>query len=260
MSNFVITPLRTGTIIVDKGQYITRGIDVGKHVPIPATAWYLTDGSHKVLVDTGMCRTELADWHHPGSCQAAGEAIQDQVRALGVDPADIDLIVFTHLHWDHCHNVDQFPNARLMVSQAELDWARKPHPLYYKSYEDARVGQVAPFQGKEFETVTGEAELVPGIAVFPTVGHTPGHQSVAVETTEGTHVITGDACFAYVNLERASPTLRFTIMGRVIDLLAAWRSLEVIAERAAVVLPAHDETVFALRSYPLVGVSSASQT
>jgi glyoxylase-like metal-dependent hydrolase (beta-lactamase superfamily II) len=254
VSRYKIWPLRTGTIIVDKGQYITRGIDVGLHVPIPATAWYVSDGRRHVLVDTGMCHTELAHWHHPGSCQEDDQSIVPQLERLGVAASDIELIVFTHLHWDHCHNVDAFPNARLVVSQQELMWALDPHPLFFKSYEDPRItSRVAPFRGSSFETTHGEAEVIEGISVFPTVGHTPGHQSVAVDTDHGVHVITGDACFAYVNLEPASATLRFTIMGRVMDLLAAWRSLEVIAERADVVLPAHDDAVYDHECYPLIG-------
>jgi glyoxylase-like metal-dependent hydrolase (beta-lactamase superfamily II) len=251
MSSFRIWPLRTGTIIVDKGQYITRGIDVGLEVPIPATAWYLTDGRHKVLVDTGMCATPLADWHHPGSSQAEGEPVHERLKSLGVSPGEIELIVFTHLHWDHCHNVDQFPSARLVVSEAEVQFARDPLPIYYKSYEHERLGKQPPFLGCRFDTVNGAAEVLPGIEVFPTPGHSPGHQSVAVSTRAGTHVITGDACFSYVNLQPASDVVPFTILGRAMDLLAAWRSLETIVARADVVLPAHDEAVFAHAVYPV---------
>jgi N-acyl homoserine lactone hydrolase len=250
MSNFVITPLNTGTIVVDKGEYVTRGIDAGVKVPIPAIAWYLTDGRHQVVVDTGMCQTSLADWHHPGSHQADGQAIHEQLTAIGVRPDEIELVVVTHLHWDHCHNLDKFINARFVVSRQELAWALDPHPLYFKSYEAPQLGRTAPFRHTTFETVDGEAEILPGLEVFSTIGHTPGHQSVAVATEAGVHVITGDACFAYVNLAPANDTLRFTIMGRVMDLLAAWRSLEVIVERATVVLPAHDEKVFAHARYP----------
>jgi len=135
MNKYQIRPLKTGTIIVAKGAYITRGVDLGKEVDIPATAWYLTDGHHKIMVDIGMCHTTLADWHHHGSWQEPGEAVHERLQAIAVDPAEIEVIIFTYLHWDHCHNLDQFPNARFLVNAREYEFALDPIPPYYKSYE-----------------------------------------------------------------------------------------------------------------------------
>lgn len=250
MSEYQIRPLKTGTIVVDKGAYVTRGIGLGRMVEIPATAWYLTDGRHRVMVDTGMCHTALADWHHRGSWQEPGQAVQEQLGAAGVDPADIEWIVLTHLHWDHCHNLDKFTNARLVVSAREYDFAHDPIPPYYKSYEHAALGIVAPFADRRFDLLDGEAEILPGLSVFPTPGHSPGHQSVAVATSGGVHVIAGDAVFAYENLEPETVHLRFTIMGRFMDIVASWRSLEEIVRRADVVLPGHDSRVFDAQVYP----------
>jgi glyoxylase-like metal-dependent hydrolase (beta-lactamase superfamily II) len=250
MSNYQIRPINTGTIIVDKGAYITRGIDLGLEVEIPALAWYLTDGDHKVMVDLGMCHTELADWHHHGSWQEPGQAVHERLEAMGADPKDIELVIFTHLHWDHFHNLDQFTNARFLCSATEYAWALDPIPPYYKSYEHHKLGKKAPFIGIEMETVDGEKEVLPGIRFFPTPGHSPGHYSVAVETEGGVHVITGDAVFSYDNLKPASETLPFTVMGRFTDVVASWHSLEDIVKRADVVLPGHDSRVLDVEVYP----------
>lgn len=250
MSDYQIRPLKTGTIVVDKGAYITRGVGLGQKAEIPATAWYVTDGHHTIMVDTGMCHTPLADWHHPGSWQEPGGAVHERLQAIGVAPADIELIIFTHLHWDHCHNLDKFPNARLVVSAQEYAFALDPIPPYYTSYEHPRLGTTPPFVGFQFETLEGESEILPGMTVFPTPGHSPGHQSVAVNTRGGVHVIAGDAVFAYDNLVPASEHLPFTIMGRFTDIIAAWRSLEEIVRRAAVVLPGHDMRVMDAEVYP----------
>lgn len=253
MSNYRIWPLNTGTITVDKGGYITRGKGLGLEVDIPAVAWYLSDGEHKLLVDTGMCASELADWHHHGSRQEEGQAVHQQLEKLGVEPQEIELIIFTHLHWDHCHNLDRFPRARLMVSASEMEFALEPIPPYYKSYEYRLLGVEAPFIGRKFELMEGESEVLPGITVFPTPGHSPGHQSMAVDTEAGVHVITGDAVFAYANLEPDGEHLKFSIMGRFADIVAAWRSLEEIVRRAQskeTVLPGHDALVFEAESYP----------
>jgi N-acyl homoserine lactone hydrolase len=251
MSNYRIRPLQTGTIIVDKGAYVTRGIGLGTEVEIPGTCWYLTDGEHKVMVDTGMCHTKLADWHHHGSRQDPGQAVDEQLKALGVDPAEIEMVIFTHLHWDHCHNLDKFTNARFVVSAAELAFALEPIPPYYKSYEYHKLGTKAPFLGIGFETVDGEKEILPGISVFPTPGHSPGHQAVAVDTDKGLHIIAGDAIFAYDNLEPASPHLPFTVPGRFADIIGCWKSIEEIVHRSKIVLPGHDKRVMEVEEYPV---------
>jgi glyoxylase-like metal-dependent hydrolase (beta-lactamase superfamily II) len=250
MNKYRIWPLKTGTIMVDKGGYITRGTGLGQEVEIPATAWYLSDGTHKIMVDTGMCGGELADWHHKGSWQDPGEAVHERLRSIGVDPAEIELVIFTHLHWDHVHNLDKFINARFLASAREYAFALDPIPPYYKSYEYHKLGKKAPFVDIQMETLEGESEVIPGITVFPTPGHSPGHQSVAVNTDAGVHVITGDAVFAYVNLEPADEHHPFTMMGRFADIVAAWRSLEEIVKRADVVLPGHDIRTMDVEFYP----------
>ncbi|MCK4790686.1 MAG: hypothetical protein KAV87_43525, partial [Desulfobacteraceae bacterium] len=64
-----------------------------------------------------------------------------------------------------------------------------------------------------------------------------------VDTEGGVHVIAGDAVFSYDNLDPAGEYLPFTLMGRFMDIVAAWRSLEDIVSRADVVLPGHDMRV-----------------
>ena len=75
-----------------------------------------------------MCPTELADWHHKGSRQEPGEAGPVNSFGPGGGPAEIEWVILTHLHWDHCHNLDQFPKARFLVHSRELDFAPGPHP------------------------------------------------------------------------------------------------------------------------------------
>lgn len=250
MSLYTIAPLKTGTIIVDRGGYITRGKGLGEEVEIPATAWYVTDGQNKIMVDTGMCHTELADWHHKGSWQNPGEAAHDQLKAIDVAPEDIQVVILTHLHWDHVHNLDRFSNARVVASRAEYEFALNPIPPYYKSYEHEELGLMAPYKDVRMELLDDEQEVVPGITAFPTPGHSPGHQSVSVDTEKGVHVIAGDAVFSYDNLKPADNHHPFTIMGRFADIVGAWRALEEITRRADVVLPGHDIRVMDVDVYP----------
>ena len=250
MSNYQIRPLNTGTIILDKGYYVTAGIGLGQEIEVPAIAWYLTDGQHQVLVDTGIAATELADWHHAGSKQAAGQAVHELLEALGVRPEKIEMVFFTHLHWDHCHNMDKFANARLVVGATELAFALEPIPPYFKSYEYRALGMKAPFIGQRLEVIDGETELLPGLTAFPTPGHSIGHMSLAVDTSNGVHVIAGDAAFSYDNLTPAAAHLPFTMIGRYVNGIAAWQSLEAIVRRGDVVLPGHEPRVLDAELYP----------
>jgi N-acyl homoserine lactone hydrolase len=155
------------------------------------------------------------------------------------------------LHWDHCHNLDKFPGACFLVHSQELAFARDPIPPYYKSYEHPRLGCLPPYADISFETITGEAEILPGITIFPTPGHSPGHQSVAVATEGGVHVIAGDAVFSYANLAPTGEHLPFTVMGRFSDIVESWHSMEEIVRRGEVILPGHDMRTMDHPVYPV---------
>jgi N-acyl homoserine lactone hydrolase len=240
-----IHPIDTGHIMLDKGAYVTPGRDGGKIILVPCNAYLVTDGRHHVLVDTGMCETERAQWHHPGSYQPEGHRIDQQLAKLGLRPDEIEAVLFTHLHWDHCSNMKLFRRARMYVQRRELEFALDPHVLYGKSYESPKLGVEPPFQGVDFEVVDGEQPYNSYITMFPTPGHCPGHQSVAVETEAGCHVIAGDAVFADDNLRPDEHRhLPFTPMGRYVDVFAMFDSMARILKRARVVLTGHGEAVF----------------
>ncbi len=250
---FQIYPLHTGIIRLDQGVYCTMGRGVGQKVDTPSTAWYVTDGREKILVDTGMCDTARANkWHHEGG-QPAGHRIDEQLRSrVGVSSDEIQVVFFTHLHWDHCSNMKLFRNARYYVQKRELEFARKPSlPPYYKSYEAPILGIESPFTGCSFELLDGEFKYNDRITLFPTPGHSVGHQSVAVQTESARIVIAGDAVFVRENMEGSPAELmEFIPIGRYINYFEMWNSFSEIKKRADIVLPGHDMRVFEKSVYP----------
>jgi N-acyl homoserine lactone hydrolase len=243
--------MNTGFIRLDKGAYITPGEGNGVEVEVPTWAFLVTYGEEKVLVDTGMSETERADWHHPGSYQPEGLRIDEQLGKLGVGPKEIDAVLFTHLHWDHCSNMKLFSNAAYYVHSRELDFARDPHVLYYKSYESEKLGVTPPFEGVEFQAVNGEFRYNDFITLFPTPGHCPGHQSVEVKTDRGTYVIAGDAVFADENMKPDKHrNLPFTPMGRYVNVFEMFGSMETIFARADHILTSHGTRVSRKTVYP----------
>lgn len=246
-----IFPMNTGYIKLDKGAYITPGRGNGIEVEVPTWAFLITDGTEKILVDTGMCSTERAAWHHPGSDQPEGHRIDLQLERLGVRVDQIDAVIFTHLHWDHCSNMKLFANATFYVHAKELAFALDPHILYYKSYESKHLGIAPPFDGADFRTVDSEYKYNEFIELFPTPGHCPGHQSVAVKTVEGTFVIAGDAVFADENLEPdKNRNLPFTPMGRYVNVFEMFESMETVFKKADHILTGHGMGVSRKSVYP----------
>ena len=149
------------------------------------------DGSgENVLVDTGAGPGPYE--HGPPQ----GDLLSN-LDGLGVGMADIDNVVTTHCHWDHIGwNVSgegsaartTFPNAIYHI--ARNDWAYYSDP---SNENDEFNAYVAPLEGTgQLKLVLGELELMEGVTLLPTNGHTPGHQCVLVRSGGETAVLTGD--------------------------------------------------------------------
>ena len=130
----------------------------------------------RVLVDTGM--TEL---------DPAVADMDPRLRPLDAqdfDLASIDIVVNTHLHFDHCGGNRLFAGKPIYVQRQELDDARTQDDYTIREWVDA--------PGVQYVPVDGELELLPGIRLVPAPGHTRGTQVVVVETGTGPTVIGGD--------------------------------------------------------------------
>jgi N-acyl homoserine lactone hydrolase len=239
LKTYTIRPIVTGYVKVNKATYVYHHsthafYDVQGFEYLPVTAFLLEGGPKLVLIDTGMSSTEIADkYHHPGDYQPDGYAIHQQLNKLGVRPEDIDIVILTHLHWDHCYNLDKFTKAKVYAQRLEYEFAREPIPLYYKSYEYPALGLKPQFDKTPFELVDGEAQIIDGISVYPSPGHSIGHQTVVVNTEEGRYHCCGDAIYNKDNL-LAIPQIHYSITppARFQDIVASWKSIEELKERA----------------------------
>ncbi len=241
MTQYTIRLINTGFQELDKAQYATFRKGAGQTIEHPVFAFLLEGGGRKILVDTGMSDTQRSVRYHHAGRQEPGQAIHEQLETLGIGADEIDTIIFTHLHWDHCYNVKQFTHARLVASEVEYRFALDPIPPYWASYEHPNCGLEPPWQGCEFDLTMGDEEVLDGVSVFPTPGHSPGHQAVAVQTEAGLYVLAGDLFFVRENLapdaERGWP---LTPIGRFASFIDLWRSMETAIERADHILMTHD--------------------
>jgi len=250
-----IYPINTGWLEADHGTYMFFKGEAGKKVQIPVACFYVDTGEHKIMVDTGLPDAERSTKYHHNCDKKDCLDSPDALREMGVDPDDIDICLFTHLHWDHAHNMKAFKNARYICTPTELTMAVNPLPLYYRSYEAPILGIEAPFTGCQFELVEGVTEIVPGVSVFPTPGHSVGHQAVQVETTAGSIVIAGDAIFVSRNMEpREDEHWRYWVPQRFVSMIDGWKSIEEIDRRADFILACHDPAVLEHPVYPYDGM------
>jgi len=116
-------------------------------------------------------------------------ALPDVLRDGGVDPAEITAIANCHLHADHSGQNLLFPGIPIYVQPTE--WAVAHGP------EEYTVLDWVDFPGARIEQVEGDHEPAPGIRIFATPGHSPGHQSLVVETPDGPLLLAGQAVYSH---------------------------------------------------------------
>ena len=135
-----------------------------------------------ILVDTGVGWGNdqlLREWKVVNREMAHAMAEHD------LSPADVKIVINSHLHFDHCGQNAVFKHAPFYIQRSELKRAR----------EDGFTIQWFDFAGARFELVDGDAEIAEGVRVVATPGHTVGHQSVIVDMPEGDAVMIGDAAY-----------------------------------------------------------------
>jgi N-acyl homoserine lactone hydrolase len=139
---------------------------------------YLVDHPGGLLVvDTGMGQHPAVDARY----RPRRVALVDALAAAGVQVDDVRLVVNCHLHFDHCGGNPELPNRPIFTQRVELDSARHT-PSY-------TLPELVDAPGLRYEQLDGEAEVLPGVLVVPTPGHTGGHQSLVVRRGDGTVVV-----------------------------------------------------------------------
>ena len=162
--------------IVSPPEYPDAGL------PLPVSGFLVPYPGGRLLFDTGLSPMdqETKDRYHPRR-RTALEAL----ASVGIGGEDIDVIANCHLHADHAGGNHLFPNVRVVVQGAEVEAARQPDYTYPEyTFE---------YPGAQLEVVEGEVEVTPGLRLVPTPGHTPGHQSLLIDTDQGLWMLAGQA-------------------------------------------------------------------
>ena len=208
----------------------------GETISANTYSWFIEGPKEKILIDTGA----KAEKFHQLGWPSKESSPEEGLSKFGVTCEDIDLVIVTHLDFDHIELAHKYPKAKFIVQKKELDSGLNPHPSYKWRYNRSL------FEDLDFEIVEGDKEIVAGVRVLLTPGHSMGTQSVAVETDRGTEIIAGFCCVrdTFESTENAKEVMArmFPIIspGIHVNYMQVYDSVNRIMKEADVILPLHE--------------------
>ena len=188
--NYLIYPIYNGSFTVGMGN--TDFFPDVKNIPSYAFLIVQSNTGKAVLIDTGFSQSYI-----PGvgstSVRTENNHMDTALAKLGFKAQDIETVVMTHLHWDHTGSLASFSHARIYVQAEEL---RSLIHLPVREECSFCPSHWLPCL-KQLELLEGSSEILPGLKVLFTGGHTAGHQVIEVDTAQGKIILGGDAPFNY---------------------------------------------------------------
>jgi glyoxylase-like metal-dependent hydrolase (beta-lactamase superfamily II) len=223
-------------------------------MPLDYYVWLIEgEGDGPILVDTGFGAEAAAR-----RGRTLIRPVEEGLRTIGFDPAEIAQVVITHLHYDHAGSLHLFPNARFHIQESELAFATGRHMQHGHVRAPFDVEPVAEMVrllfGERLIFHDGDAQIARGITLRTLAGHTAGLQGVEVATARGPVILASDACHLYANLVRTMP---FPIVVDVPAYLDALSRLRSIAPGLDHIIPGHDPLV--LKAFPPGGAADVAR-
>jgi len=196
-----------------------------------------------ILVDTG-CGSKGSKAPGAVSTEESGHLLEN-LRQAGVAPEDVDVVVNTHLHFDHCGGntaisdgklIPAFPRAKYVIQAGEWEAAAHPNERTRGTYLPENIEPLV--DAKRVELVRGEGELAKGVRVVPAPGHTADHCAVELESDGEMAVCIGEVAQHPVMLERLAWISAFDVLP-LVSLETKRRMLEGAADRRALLISVH---------------------
>ena len=178
--------------------------DARNRIPLALRCLLIEAPGALVLVDTGVGNKEDDKFKEIYGVENRGSPtlLEDGIRAAGFQPEDIELVVLTHLHFDHAGGgtllgnegrlAPSFPAARYVVQRGEFEFSQSRNERLRASYFARNVDAVT--QAELWELAEGDELVTRGVQLLRTPGHTPHHQTVLVESDGEIACYLADAC------------------------------------------------------------------
>jgi glyoxylase-like metal-dependent hydrolase (beta-lactamase superfamily II) len=164
---------------------------------------------------------------------------------LGIDPAAVEVLAISHIHYDHVGNLHLFPNARMPVARAELEfWTTDPvaqRPQFATLADPDGIEQLRRAAAEErVDLIEDRADVAPGITAVRVGGHAPGQLVFEVAGEHGPIVLASDAIHYDDELEHERP---FGVFSDLADMYRGYATLKRYAASGAAVIPGHEPSV-----------------
>ena len=224
---YLIDPCETFT--VHAGAFFVSGVD-----------------GHNILIDSGPTKEDFLKV--VGACTEINPMAEVLKEKTGLDPDDIDLILLTHVHHDHCANIKEFKNAKVVVQKDEYDALLNPPEVYKGSFVSEHLDDA------DIVIVDGDLlDFLPGIHLLYTPGHTPGGQSIVIDSDEG-RIIVCSLCCDEANFcpreDLKNEWSAILIPGLLVNSQDAYESTRRIKDKADYIITLHDERSFSRGACP----------
>ena len=176
--------------------------DERNRIPLAMRCLLVETGDEIVLVDTGAGNKENEKFHDVYGVENAGNPtrLEDALREAGVEPEDVDIVLNTHLHFDHAGGntrvdtdgriVPSFPNARYVIRRGEWTYAQSDNPRVRASYFSTSFAPLVETDRVDF--LDEDTEVVPGVWAHRAAGHTPHHQVIRIDLGDETLLYLAD--------------------------------------------------------------------
>ena len=213
-------------------------------MPLDYFVWAIRGNGRTFIVDTGFDET-MSQKRIRDFLRSPGEGL----KTIGIDPASIDNVILTHMHYDHCGNHDLFPNATYHLQDKEMEYCTGRCMCHHALQHPFELDDVVAMVGKLFagrvQFHAGSEQIAPGVSVHHVGGHSKGLQVVRVWTRRGWLVLASDASHFYANMEEGRA---FPIMHSLAETLEGYDTLRSLASDRSAIIPGHDPII--LDRYP----------
>lgn len=212
--------------------------DWDKRIERNCYIWVVQGEEKTVVIDCGV-RPARAEQRNLRGYVSPTEVL----RRIGIDAACVEHLVITHIHRDHVGGIELFPRAKVYVQRKEFDfWTMDPiamRPSFARESDPVAVQALGALRGSErLILVDGDREILPGIKLLLTPGHTPALQSVAVATAKGLAVLTSDCAHIHRTFEMDMPSSMICDLPEWMRSLAKLRDL--VSGNLDMLFPGHD--------------------